>query len=94
MYRGYEREMFKMRVSDFILKYKESYENHMQLFFNNKLTDYEKLILEGKMIDRAIKLYDSLTKDYQTQMEDDLDEIIRIEKEYWDPKLLKEKYLK
>jgi hypothetical protein len=91
--KGYSlKEKNKMGVSEFILKYKQAYLDHMEKQ-QPRPSKYEALIFSGKIIDRALYHYDLIEAETGTVTERNLIDAIQTDLEAWTPEELKKMYL-
>lgn len=88
---GYSlKEKNEMGLAEFILKFKKSYLHHLQEYLN--LRAYDKLILEGKIIERAVNIFDEIQIKKRRVTERDLLEQLQQEKDRYNNKELLKQY--
>lgn len=91
--KGYSlKEKDKIGVSEFILKYKKAYIEHLEKQ-TPRPSKYEALLFGQKIIDRALKHYDNIEKKRGSVSARDLIDVINLDLENWTQEEFKKLYL-
>ena len=91
--KGYSlKEKNKINVSEFILKYKKAYIEHLEKQ-TPRPSKYEALLFSQKIIDRALKHYDDIEKKRGNVSARDLIDVINLDLENWTQEEFKKLYL-